>query len=72
MSACECLPRCAFFNDRMANMPSVSSMMKRNFCQGDFAACARYKVKVALGSDRVPSDLFPNMPDRAEELIGVV
>lgn len=69
MASCECLPRCPFFNDRMANMPSVSTMMKRNFCQGEFAGCARFKVMKALGAPRVPPDLFPNMPERAEALI---
>jgi hypothetical protein len=69
MPACECLPRCPFFNDRMANMPSLSAMMKHSFCQGDFTGCARFMVMKALGAARVPSDLFPNMPDRAAGLI---
>lgn len=69
MSDCECLPRCPFFNDRMTDMPAMAGMMKRRYCQGEFHTCARFQVMKALGSSRVPTDLFPNMNDRAEELI---
>jgi hypothetical protein len=69
MANCECLPRCPFFNDRMANLPSLSAMMKRNFCQGEFAGCARFKVMKALGAAKVPSDLYPNMAERAAALV---
>ena len=71
MADCECLPKCPFFNDKMKNMPSLSSMLKKKYCQGDSAGCARYRVFKALGRDAVPGDLYPNNQDKADELLGI-
>ncbi len=69
MTECECIPGCPFFNDRMLNMPSLSKMYKKNYCLGNYDACARHMVFKALGKESVPSDLFPNQSDIAETLI---
>ena len=69
MADCECLPFCPFFNNRMANMPAMANLMKQNYCQDDFRACARYLVIKALGPAGVPADLFPNMAAEARSLI---
>ena len=65
---CECLPGCPFFNEKMANMPALSSMMKKNYRQGEFMDRARHKVKEA-GKDKVPANLFPNQVEKANSLI---
>ena len=70
MADCELTAKCLFFNDKMANMPSMAGMMKRKYCQGDFNNCARFMVCKALGMDKVPADLSPSQTDRAKELIG--
>lgn len=69
MIDCECLPNCPFFHDKMANMPTMASMYKRNYCQGDNSSCARYEVFTRMGSGSVPSDLFPNDSQRATEFL---
>ena len=69
MADCPLLSKCIFFNDKMANMPSVAEKIKERMCQGDNANCARFMVFSALGRERVPSDLFPRNVDRAKELI---
>lgn len=69
MAKCECLGTCPFFNDRMENMPGLSNMYKRSYCEGDFAGCARYMVFKAMGKPSVPPDLFPNEQDRARKMI---
>ena len=69
MSECECLPRCPFFNDVMADMPSTADRMKRKFCLGDNSTCARYMIFKTLGSANVPPSLFPMQKERAEEII---
>lgn len=69
MSDCECLERCPFFNDRMANMPAMAHLVKQRYCQGDWARCARHQVFEALGSEHVPSDLFPSQLERVEPII---
>lgn len=40
MSDCELMTVCIFSNDKVANMPSTAGMLKRKYCQGDFALCA--------------------------------
>ena len=69
MADCEKLATCPFFNDKLANMPTVAELYKKNYCHGDSGECARYIVAVKLGSDRVPADLFPNMTARARNIV---
>lgn len=69
MAECECLAKCIFFNDKMASMPAMASLMKRRYCQEDNSNCARWIVRSALGPTNVPVDLFPNQMDRARSLI---
>ena len=70
MADCELIEKCIFFNDRMANMPSMASSYKRNYCQGDNSQCARYMVFKAKGRENVPTNLFPNDKEKAKALIG--
>jgi hypothetical protein len=69
MADCEKLPTCIFFNDQMDEMPTVAHLMKQQYCRGNFAACARYRVAEALGGSKVPRDLFPNDAKRADRLL---
>jgi hypothetical protein len=69
MAKCELIETCIFFNDQMANMPSTAAVYKANYCEKDFAACARHKIVQALGRGTVPTDLFPNQTERAEQII---
>jgi hypothetical protein len=69
MAECSLLPKCIFFNDKMATMPAAADMMKKKFCLKDSSTCARFMVCSALGRERVPLDLFPNNVDRAKALI---
>ena len=69
MVDCELLEKCVFFNDKMANMPATADMFKNKYCKSDNSACARYMVFKALGREKVPPNLFPNMKDKAQEVI---
>jgi hypothetical protein len=69
MAECECLPKCPFFNDKMETLPAIANMYRRMFCKGDNSGCARYQIFTTLGRDKVPADLYPNMVERADELI---
>ncbi len=69
MSDCPSLPKCPFFNDRMANRPAMVAMMKRNYCQTDNSQCARWQVAQAKGGAAVPSDLFPNELEKVPALV---
>ena len=69
MPNCECLENCPFFQDRMANMPGTTEMIKRRLCQNDNDACARYLVFKQAGPGSVPGNLFPNELDKAQAFI---
>jgi hypothetical protein len=64
MPDCECLQKCPFFNDMMANMPAMSELIKVKYCKTNCSGCARYMVFKALGRGNVPPDLHPvNLED---------
>jgi len=69
MSDCDALQGCPFFNEMMADKEGMTAIYKRRYCRGDFMQCARHMVKDALGKDRVPIDLYPNMQERARKII---
>ena len=71
MADCVCLPRCPFFNDRMADMPATTQLMKKRYCQGDQTQCARHMVFSKLGSEMVPTDLYPTQVERAKEVLAL-
>jgi hypothetical protein len=70
MKECAKLSTCPFFNDKMANTPASSAVLKAKFCKGTFELCARFMVSAKLGGRAVPADLFPHQSDRAAQLIG--
>lgn len=69
MSDCPSLPKCIFFNDKMASRPATAELMKTQYCKGEFATCARYQVSVKKGSPAVPADLYPNQHERLAALL---
>jgi hypothetical protein len=69
MPECTLLPKCIFFNDKMANMPAAANMMKNKYCLKDSSTCARFMVCTALGREAVPTDLFPNHGEKARTIL---
>jgi len=69
MEACKLLAGCPFFNDKMPIESGMGRLYKQNYCEGDFNKCARFKVATTAGREKVPVDLYPNMFDRAENII---
>ena len=47
----------------------LATMYKRKYCQDNYGDCARYMVAINVGREKVPSNMFPNMRDKAEEII---
>lgn len=68
-------PTCPYLegSDFCRKLESISSQSRQKYvaqyCQGDFAACARYRVASALGYDAVPKAMLPTETDRASRLI---
>ncbi len=69
MANCEFLTKCPFFNNKLKNMPTAADTMKNIYCRWNFIKCARYKVAIVLGSEEVPSNLFPRDTVRAEKIL---
>jgi hypothetical protein len=69
MADCELLEKCIFFHDKMENMPGTAEIFKNQYCRENNLDCARFMVFKALGREKVPLYLFPNMKDRAQEII---
>ena len=69
MAECKSLSTCPFFNDRMANMPSKSILIKKKYCMGSNEKCARFMVASVMGKEKVPADLYPEEDERAEEIL---
>lgn len=69
MSACPMAAACGFFNDQMSDMPGMTKLIQAQYCQADFASCARFVVSSALGMGAVPGNLFPGHMDKARLLL---
>ena len=68
-SECKYAQICPFFNDKLAKMPSLTGLIKKQFCYDDYEKCARFLVRESLGADRTPADLYPNDFERAKRLV---
>jgi len=67
---CELLPNCLFFAvDMHPSMSPMKAVLKDIYCLTKHDTCARYMVARAMGSDKVPSDLFLTQTERAEAII---
>ena len=66
---CEKLERCPFYLEKMPIDSGIGALYRMNYCEKDKAKCARYKVSTTLGPEFVPIDLYPNMTDRAQQMI---
>jgi hypothetical protein len=69
MAECDKLPTCIFFNDRMESMPTVAALLKKQYCQGHYEVCARFRVAAKLGSKNVPANLFPQESAAADRIL---
>lgn len=69
MAICDFLAGCPFYNDKMKIDSGIGGIYKKKYCEGDKTICARYKVATTVSKEAVPANLFPNMMERALEII---
>jgi len=70
MAECECLAGCLFFNDKMKEKPASGQIYKNRYCLGGQTdLCARHRIKIALGKENVPHELYPNQVEKVEMII---
>lgn len=66
---CEMLDRCRFYAGEVEIGTGAGSVYKLGYCQGGWRDCARYRVAQVSGEENVPSDLYPHMCHRADEIL---
>ena len=69
MADCESLAGCPFFNDKMPDNSGLGAIYKKKYCRDDNSQCARYKIFKKLGKAAVPQNLYPNMQERANQIL---
>jgi len=69
MATCEKLAKCPFYQGKMSMDSGLGALYKKNYCETDKSKCARYMVATTLGPDYVNDNLYPNMLDKAKEII---
>lgn len=66
---CNLQDECYFYQNAIPQQNRMGQIYSERYCEGDRDLCARYRVHTALGADRVPQDLYPNMEEVAREII---
>ncbi|MEY7999688.1 hypothetical protein AB8U03_05615 [Clostridium sp. Mt-5] len=66
---CENLQGCPIYTGKIKIDNKFVYKYKREYCEKDKYKCARYMVKTKAGKSFVPSDLLPDMIDRAKKII---
>jgi hypothetical protein len=69
MTDCPLLTGCLFFNDKMPDTSGLGAMYKKKYCQGDNSQCDMHMIVKSVGREKVPTNLYPNMLDRAQTII---
>jgi hypothetical protein len=69
LSSCPMIAACTFFIDQMYDMPGMAKLIQAQYCEADFANCARFVVSSAQGMGSVPGKLFPGHLDKARQLL---
>ena len=69
MADCSLQRTCLFFQNEMDYMPGTAGLYRAKYCTGSPSDCARRIVHDALGSGRVPEDLFPYQETRGRGIV---
>lgn len=68
MAQCDLINGCIFFNDKMADMPAISSRYKDKYCRDSYQTCARFQIFKEFGRENVPANLFPNQESSVPDI----
>jgi len=60
---------CSFYRRSTEAGTGLGVLYQRAYCDKDWHQCARYSIAKALGPHHVPPDLYPNMADRARQML---
>ena len=60
MATCEFSDTCSFFNEELTDEPLTKELLCDAYCKSCFTKCARYKIALSRGIDKVPNNLLPD------------
>lgn len=66
MADCPHMPECAFYHDKLDNMPPTAEFMKMVFCHKKSETCARYIALNHSSTKKVPDWLMPHEINKVE------
>ncbi len=59
MADCELISSCVFYDNVVHGFPATADYLINKYCKGSYWECARYKIYMVHGRDKVPKGLFP-------------
>lgn len=70
MADCPKKDVCTLLTDKtFQKMPGLLQRFRQNFCDSEFALCARYQVAAECGDAVIPEPMLPTQIDWARQLI---
>ncbi len=66
---CENMSDCPFYQGREHLSRNIDKLYRMKYCMNNKANCARYMLATAIGKEKVPRSLYPNMNKMAKLLI---
>ena len=69
MAECEVMNECTFYNGKMKLYSGIGKLYKTRYCLENNSSCAVYRIYKKLGKQSIPSDLYPNMTDKADAIL---
>lgn len=69
---CEKINNCPFYKEKMPIESGLGAMYRKKYCETDKSICARYKVSSSVGGEHVPTSLYPNMHEQADQIISKI
>ncbi len=69
LNECPYVSKCIFFEDKMSHIPTIVTLMQESYCKNNFKECAIFIIFNNLGSNYIPTDLFPHEYSRAMDIL---
>lgn len=60
MANCEFCNTCCFYNEEPSDKTQTKEILRVEYCNSEFANCARRKMALSRGIDNVPHNLLPD------------
>ncbi len=70
MAICSYYATCSFYQNALVCKTEAGALLKQNYCEkGNVENCARLVIATKLGLEYLDDSIFPNMMEKARELL---